>query len=920
MIKIFIDGQDYKVIEGQNLLQACLSLKLNLPYFCWHPSMGSVGACRQCAVTRYEDEDDRQGKIIIACMTPVEEGMRVSVKQSQESEFREQIIAAMMTHHPHDCPVCAEGGECHLQDMTVMTGHYARQFKGRKTSFNNQYLGPLLKHEMNRCITCYRCVRFYRDYAGGEDLSAQASKNHVYFGRQTDGVLQSEFAGNLAEVCPTGVFTDKPFGNHYSRKWDMQAAPSVCQHCSVGCNTSLSERYGSVRRVTNRFNAHLNGYFLCDRGRYGFDFVNSPQRCQQIRSSNKPAQWQDDSLQRVLSAPGRWIGIGSSQASLEDNFALQQLVGKDNFCPDLDDKQQSLMQLHGEILQQYPMASLAEIERADAVLILGEDINCSAPRMALAIRQALLNKARDKVETLNVPGWQDAAVRNVLPDNPVPLIWFGYGESELQSSAQLQLLCDDHQAARQGFALAGLLCGHNVGVEVSEAQQQTRQAAGILQKASRPLLIGGWSAGNPALLAALANLRKALGEKASMAIAAPEHNSLGLSVLMQKGHLSAASLEQSIDREPVNLLVLDYKSQSWRTRMASLMEKAKQTVRLGLLGNESAEEALLPVAAFSECSGSAVNYQGRVQYWQPASKASGDCLPGWQWLVHLAKIQQKSLAEVEDLGQLRQRLMADYPQLEGAWENDPRQQAIAQQPPRYSGRTAMLANQTVHEPKPYAEPQAPYRQSMEGGEPRHSETHAQPYSWWPGWNSNQSMHKFQQEYRGPELEQQHSTVAFAHFQSPGWFKWRNQWSGSKHRGYRLLFLGQVFGSDGLSLEAPAIAELCERAQLWMRQDQADGLGLKPGQWVQCDGLPLWLQVGISKQVPQNCLLAYVPADEALPFKVCEHFDVADLPQAEALEKQYRSHLDDLKTNMQMRQARLLHQDEFIPIRFVEGVN
>ena len=282
MAKIFIDNQQYTVHDGQNLLQASLSLKLDLPYFCWHPAMGSVGACRQCAMTQYQDENDTRGRLIVACMTPVSEGMRVSMQQPAEKEFRDQVIAALMTHHPHDCPVCAEGGECHLQDMTVMAGHHERSYKGKKTTFKNQNLGPLVKHEMNRCITCYRCERFYKDYAGGTDLAAQASKNHVYFGRQRDGVLQSEFAGNLVEVCPTGVFTDKPFGDHYARKWDLQTAPSVCQHCSVGCNTSLSERYGSVRRVTNRFNEHLNGYFLCDRGRFGFGFVDSDLRRKHI--------------------------------------------------------------------------------------------------------------------------------------------------------------------------------------------------------------------------------------------------------------------------------------------------------------------------------------------------------------------------------------------------------------------------------------------------------------------------------------------------------------------------------------------------------------------------------------------------------------------------------------------------------------
>ena len=194
----------------------------------------------------------------MACMTPIKDGMRISLQDKSSAKFREQVIGAMMTNHPHDCPVCAEGGECHLQDMTVMTGHSSRDYQGTKRTFNNQYLGELVGHEMNRCITCYRCTRFYNDYAGGKDFGVYGSKNQVYFGRQKDGTLESEFSGNLVEVCPTGVFTNKLFSAHYTRKWDLQSAPSVCAHCSVGCNTSIGERYGSVRWLPGQL--YLDGF------------------------------------------------------------------------------------------------------------------------------------------------------------------------------------------------------------------------------------------------------------------------------------------------------------------------------------------------------------------------------------------------------------------------------------------------------------------------------------------------------------------------------------------------------------------------------------------------------------------------------------------------------------------------------------
>ncbi len=131
MATLFIDGKSYPVRDGQNLLQASLELGLDLPYFCWHPALGSVGACRQCAVKLFKDEQDTKGKLVMACMTPATDGVRISLEDPEAREFRASVIEWMMMSHPHDCPVCDEGGECHLQDMTVMTGHAYRRFRGR---------------------------------------------------------------------------------------------------------------------------------------------------------------------------------------------------------------------------------------------------------------------------------------------------------------------------------------------------------------------------------------------------------------------------------------------------------------------------------------------------------------------------------------------------------------------------------------------------------------------------------------------------------------------------------------------------------------------------------------------------------------------------------------------------------------------
>ncbi|MBH0197080.1 MAG: 2Fe-2S iron-sulfur cluster binding domain-containing protein, partial [Nitrospira sp.] len=278
MATIIVDNKTYTVDEHQNLLAACLGHGLNVPYFCWHPAMGSVGACRQCAVKQFKDDRDQSGRLVMSCMTPATNGTRISIDDPEAKVFRASVIEWLMVNHPHDCPVCDEGGECHLQDMTVMTGHVYRRYRFPKRTHRNQVLGPFIRHEMNRCIQCYRCVRYYRDYAGGRDLNVFGSHDALYFGREQDGTLENEFSGNLVEICPTGVFTDKTFFHHYTRKWDLQSAQSICPHCSLGCNTTAGERSGTLRRITNRFNSQVNGYFLCDRGRFGYEYVNSPHR------------------------------------------------------------------------------------------------------------------------------------------------------------------------------------------------------------------------------------------------------------------------------------------------------------------------------------------------------------------------------------------------------------------------------------------------------------------------------------------------------------------------------------------------------------------------------------------------------------------------------------------------------------------
>jgi len=460
MATLYIDNKAYEVKTGKNLLETCLTLGFDLPYFCWHPALGSVGACRQCAIKVYKDENDKKGRLIMSCMEPVANNQRISITDEEAVEFREHVIEWLMTNHPHDCAVCDEGGSCHLQDMTVMTGHAYRRFNFKKRTHRNQYLGPFINHEMNRCIQCYRCVRFYKDYAGGKDLDSFASRSNVYFGRHQDGVLESEFSGNLTEVCPTGVFTDKTLKEHYTRKWDLTTAPSICQHCSLGCNTIAGERYGSLRLITTRYNGEVNGYFLCDRGRFGYEFVNGSDRIRTaaIRGESVDREKMINEVARILST-SRPIGIGSPRASLESNFALRALVGKDNFYHGVSDNEHDLANLSIKILRDGPArnATMKEVETADAVFILGEDLTNTAPMMALAVRQSIRQVPLQDVTKINVPLWNDAAARELIQEDKGPLFIAAFQETKLDELATQTFRGSPDEIARLGFAVAQLI-------------------------------------------------------------------------------------------------------------------------------------------------------------------------------------------------------------------------------------------------------------------------------------------------------------------------------------------------------------------------------------------------------------------------------------------------------------------------------
>ncbi|MDR3416112.1 MAG: NADH-quinone oxidoreductase subunit NuoG [Nevskia sp.] len=884
MATIHVDGKQYEVDGSDNLLHACLSLGLDIPYFCWHPALGSVGACRQCAVKQYRDANDKQGRLVMSCMTPSADGTYISISDEEAKSFRASVVEWLMTNHPHDCPVCEEGGHCHLQDMTVMTGHAARRYRFTKRTHQNQYLGPFINHEMNRCIACYRCVRYYKDYAGGTDLGVYGTAANVYFGRDTDGVLESEFSGNLVEVCPTGVFTDKTHGERYNRKWDMQFAPSVCQGCSLGCNTSPGERYGELRRIENRYNGVVNHYFLCDRGRFGYGFVNRKDRPRRPLVRRDGSQVVVDANEAVVHAANllksarRVIGIGSPRASLEANYALRKLVGADNFFDGHAAAEGALVRKAAQILQQghVRIPSLRVIEQADAAFVLGEDVSNTAPRTALALRQTARGRHATLAAQKHIADWQAAALADIGQRARNPVFIASVAPTRIDDIASCTLHAAPEDLARLGFAVANAIdpAAPAVAGLDPDSAALARTIADSLLAAERPLVVSGTGAGLDAVIEAATNVTRALqakGKHVELSLVVPEANSLGLALMQPAGIEQALDLLQRGEADAVVVLENDLYRRAPRARVDAALKNAKLVVADHQL-TAMAEGAgvLLSAASFAEGDGTMVNNEGRAQrYFQVYDPAYYDATvqvrEAWYWLRDLRAQVHGVAVDWQHFDDVNAACAQELPQLAGMVKAAPNAQfrmrglKVAREPHRYSGRTAMRANISVHEPRASQDPDTALAFSMEGHhgiEAGQLPSSLIPFAWSPGWNSPQSWNKFQDEVgghlRGGDpgvrlFDPLHNPPAASYFDRipPAFVATAGQWRG--------VALHHIFGGEELSARAAPIAERAPKPYVALNpQDAADlGAGADEPLDVWVEDAALRLPLRLLPQLPRG---------------------------------------------------------------------
>jgi len=400
-ITLTIDGREIVASEGQMLHDAAREGDVEIPVFCYEPKLGEpVGACRMCLV-----EIEGIPKLQTSCSTPVREGMVVHTRTEQVKHAQSAVVEFLLVNHPLDCPVCDKGGECPLQDITQGWGPGKSRVIDEKRHFEKPIeLSPLVAIDRERCILCYRCVRFSQEVSEDAELQLLERGDRTFVGTFDDRPYVAPFHGNITELCPVGALTNYTY-RFRARPWDIEQAGSVCTLCPSQCNVSFTVRDEKVKRVLGRDNAEVDDGWLCDRGRYGFEMFADAKRVDGPRLKNSVATDWNKAIETA--AAGLRAGGGATaaivgDASNEEAYLVQRLLREALGSPHIDSRpsrgpgREALVRLAQPELS----AKVSDIDGADLILVVGTDPLHSSPILDLRIRKAIRrNGARLAVAT-----------------------------------------------------------------------------------------------------------------------------------------------------------------------------------------------------------------------------------------------------------------------------------------------------------------------------------------------------------------------------------------------------------------------------------------------------------------------------------------------------------------------------------------
>src|SRR3981189_620253 len=385
IVTLTVDGKKVTAPAGSLLIEACKSVGIEVPSFCYYPGLSLQGACRMCVV-----KVEKMPKLQTACTTTVTEGMIVSTDSDEVRQARKAMVELLLGNHPLDCPVCDAGGECELQDMTFSYGAAESKFMEAKNHKDEQQWSPVVFFDRPRCILCYRCVRVCGEAMDVWALGVQNRGVGSVIAPNQDDHLECEECGMCIDICPVGALTSGAY-RYKTRPWEMTHVGTICTHCGDGCKTTLGTRNDRIIRGNNRDRSGINGEFLCIKGRYGFDFYDNPERLQtpllRVNGKVEEVSWGQaleavaTQFNQTLANGGSFGVIGSNHTTNEENFYLQKFAREVLKTNHIDHHRTGdivtlLDALSGKA---GTLATVADLYERKAVLVLGADLALEHP-------------------------------------------------------------------------------------------------------------------------------------------------------------------------------------------------------------------------------------------------------------------------------------------------------------------------------------------------------------------------------------------------------------------------------------------------------------------------------------------------------------------------------------------------------------
>jgi NADH-quinone oxidoreductase subunit G len=624
-VTLVIDGREVSAVEGEMLHDAATRGDVEIPVFCYEPKLGDpVGACRMCLV-----EIEGIPKLQTSCSTPVRDGMVVHTRTEQVKEAQNAVVEFLLVNHPLDCPVCDKGGECPLQDITMGWGPGKSRFTDPKRHFEKPLpLSPLVAIDRERCILCYRCVRFSQEVAEDSQLQLLERGDRTYVGTFDERPYVAPFHGNITDICPVGALTNYTY-RFRARPWDVEEAGSVCTLCPSQCNVSFTVRDEQVKRVIARDNKEVDDGWLCDRGRYGFEMFGAEERVTAPRLRGGAEAGWDEAIAKAaegLRAAGAASAAIVGDASNEEGYLVQRLLREALGSSHVDSRRaggasrETLLRLASPELA----VRTRDIDDADAILVLGTDPLHDMSILDLRIRKAIRRNGARLVVATERPTALDggaAAVHRYAPGDAAAVL------SEL---AEDQVLC--------GAESVVVVWGERIGREGESALHALLDLAKALGLAGKdgsgllevPELANGRGlreagclpdAGPGLTRAPLSRISRQNGAEVGQ-------DTEGIREALESGELKALVL---FGADPLRDLP---DTAAWQRALAA----ADHLVVFSMFENATTAmaDAVFPLETHAEKDGTVTHPDGRLQRVRPSAARPGDIRPNYGVLAELS--------------------------------------------------------------------------------------------------------------------------------------------------------------------------------------------------------------------------------------------------------------------------------------------